>query len=161
MSRLVSVRLHEERPPARSPDQQQEIDVALYDLAEENAFRLLPRGEAAPPEGPYALTLGLVERRLVFDVRTEGGAEAGAFHLSLTPLRAILEDYAAICGQYVAAVRTLPAARIEAIDMGRRGLHDAGSRLLMERLEGKVATDLETARRLFTLIAALVQRGAG
>lgn len=161
MSRLATVRLHQERPPARSADLQQEIDVALFDLAEENAFGLVARDGVPVPPGPYALTLRLAERRLVFDIRTGSGDEAASFYLSLSPLRAVLEDYAAICNQYAEAVRSLPPARIEAIDMGRRGLHDEGSRLLLERLEGKAVTDMETARRLFTLIAALTSRGTG
>lgn len=148
--RLASVTLHEERPPARSPDQQQEIDVALFDLAEENAFRL-PSGAA----GPHALALSFTDRKLVFELN--GGAES--FHVPLSPFRALLADYAAVCAQYVEAVRTLPPARIEAVDLSRKELHDAGSRLLLERLEGKAETDLLTARRLFTLIAALTHRG--
>ena len=157
--RLATVTLHEERPPARTPDQQQEIDVALYDLAEENRFRLVARAGGPPPPGPYALTIAIHDRRLVFDLRAGGGEAAAQFHLSLTPLRDVLADYGAICAQYVEAVRALPPARIEAIDMGRRGLHDEGSKLLLERLEGKADTDLATARRLFTLIAALMHRG--
>jgi uncharacterized protein (UPF0262 family) len=99
------------------------------------------------------------DRRLVFEVATEGGEPAHAFHLSLSPFREVIKDYFAICASYFDAVKRLPPAQIEAIDMGRRGIHDEGSRLLMERLAGKVETDHATARRLFTLICVLHFKG--
>lgn len=134
----------------------QERAVAIYDIIEENRFAL-PRPEC--PAGPYRLTLAIRERRLVFEAATMAGAPAAEFHLSLTPFRQIIKDYFSICESYYDAVKRLPPAQVEAIDMGRRGIHDEGSRLLMARLDGKVETDLPTARRLFTLICAMHAQG--
>jgi uncharacterized protein (UPF0262 family) len=105
------------------------------------------------------LLLAIRERRLVFDLESEAGEKAGEFHLALTPFAQVVKDYFQICEAYFNAVRQLPPAQIEAIDMGRRGIHDEGARLLMERLEGKVETDMATARRLFTLICVLHVKG--
>ena len=112
----------------------------------------MPKGS---PGGPYHVVLSTAEGRLVFDVRLAGGLEHGRVLLSLTPFRRVLKDYHQVCQTYYAAVREATPQRIEAIDMGRRGLHDEGSNLLRERLEGKIAMDFDTARRLFTLICAL------
>ena len=154
--RLAEVALDSAGLPARTPEQQQEIDVALFDLSESNRLRPTPR-EPAPP-GPYRLTIGIVERRLAFQLATADGAPVGGFHLSLAPLREAVADYHAICDSYADAVRTQPPEKIEAIDIGRRALHDAGAEALRERLAGKAETDTETARRLFTLVAALMRR---
>ena len=129
---------------------EQERKVAIFDLLQENHFR--PRGS---PGGPYHLILATAETRLLFDVRLMAGDEHGRVQLSLTPFRRVLRDYQQICDSYYAAVRVALPAQIEAIDMGRRGVHDDGSRLLCERLEGKIEIDFDTARRLFTLISAL------
>jgi uncharacterized protein (UPF0262 family) len=157
--RLVRVRLLEDRPRMRTPEIQQELDVAIYDLIEENRFRPLPRGDVPVPAGPYVLGMGLAERMLMMDVRTEPGDRVAELHLSLSPLRGIIKDYFSICESYFDAVKRLPPSRIEAIDMGRRGLHDEGAGILVERLSGKVETDSATARRLFTVICALQFRG--
>lgn len=157
--RLVAVRLREDRLRARPPDIQHEIDVAIYDLTEENRFRIPGREGAAPPSGPYELGIGMADRMLVMEVATEAGQPVTAFHLSLSPLRGVIKDYFAICESYFDAVRRLPPSRIEAIDMGRRGVHNEGARMLIERLDGKIETDMDTARRLFTLICALQFRG--
>jgi uncharacterized protein (UPF0262 family) len=126
---------------------------------EQNRFQIVPRdGQAAAP-GPYDLGLGMAERMLVVDVRTEAGEPAAQLHLSLSPLRGVIKDYFAICESYFDAVKRLPPSRIEAIDMGRRGIHDEGARILSERLDGKIRTDHDTARRLFTVICALQFRG--
>ncbi|MEM0923138.1 MAG: UPF0262 family protein [Pseudomonadota bacterium] len=153
--RIAKVRLVEERPRARTPEIQQELDIALFDLSEENAFRIA--GEAPP--GPYHLGIGMAERLLGLEVTTEAGDPALALQLSLSPLRATIRDYFEICESYFDAVKRLPPSKIEAIDMGRRGLHDEGAQILLERLEGKIATDLATARRLFTVVCALQFRG--
>ncbi|TYO90014.1 UPF0262 family protein [Oceanicella actignis] len=154
--RLIAVELEEEGLPAPTPEVRQEREVAIFDLLESNRFAL-PR-EGAPP-GPYRLRLGIRERRLVFDVRDETDAPAAQFHLSLSPFRQIIKDYFQICESYFDAVKRLPPSQIEAIDMGRRGIHNEGSRILLERLEGKVETDMDTARRLFTLICVLHFKG--
>ena len=152
--RLVKITLDEGSIGRSSQDIEHERAVAIYDLLEDNSF--------APVEhegGPYALHLSIVENRLVFDIRQEDGAPVMAHLLSLTPLRRIVKDYFLICDSYYKAIRTSTPSQIEAIDMGRRGLHNEGSELLMERLKEKIAVDFDTARRLFTLICVLHLKG--
>ena len=104
------------------------------------------------------LTLSLNDARLVFDIADERGASLQAFVLSLTPFRRLIKDYFMVCDSYYEAIRTASPQQIEAIDMGRRSLHNEGSELLMQRLEGKIVVDHDTSRRLFTLICALHAR---
>ena len=111
------------------------------------------------PDGPYVLGIGMAERLLGMDVTTEAGAPVTALQLSLSPLRGVIKDYFAICESYFDAVKRLPPSKIEAIDMGRRGIHEEGARLLLERLEGRIEVDHQTARRLFTVVCALQFRG--
>ncbi|MGP1357184.1 UPF0262 family protein [Roseicyclus sp.] len=141
--------------PAPTPEIEQERKVAVFDLLEENSFVLPPREGREMPDGPYRLTLAIREKRLVFDVDTEDGREAAEFHLSLSPFRQVVKDYWQICESYYDAVKRLPPSQIEAIDMARRGIHNEGARILEERLEGKAEVDMDTARRLFTLICVL------
>lgn len=150
--RLRKVELDPVSISPAGPEVEHERQVAIFDLLEHNRFR--PAGSEA---GPYDLRLGIEENRLVFDVT--GGEFARRYMLSLTPIRSVVKDYVLICESYYDAVRDATPAQIEAVDMGRRGLHDEGSRLLSERLEGKIEIDHETARRLFTLICALQRRG--
>ena len=157
--RLVKVQLLEDRPRARTPEIQQELDVAIFDLIEDNRFKPLPRENHNMPAGPYRLGIGMVERMLRLEVRTEDDDEVVELRLSLSPLRGIIRDYFAICEQYFDAVKRLPPSKIEAIDMGRRGLHNEGASILSERLEDRIMTDSETARRLFTVICALQFQG--
>jgi uncharacterized protein (UPF0262 family) len=152
--RLVTVTLDEASIGRSSREVEHERSVAIYDLLEDNSFR--PVGHDG---GPYVLTLSIADNRLVFDVRLEDGSPIVAHHLSLTPLRRIVKDYFLICDSYYSAIRTQPPSQIEAIDMGRRGLHNEGSELLIQRLEGKIDIDSDTARRLFTLISVLHWRG--
>ena len=157
--RLAKVRLKEDRPRRRTPEIQQELDVAIYDLMESNRFRVSPRAEADAPPGPYELGIGMADRMLVMEVATEDGEPVTTFHFSLSPLRGVIKDYFAICESYFDAVKHMPPSRIEAIDMGRRGVHNEGARILHERLAGKIETDMDTARRLFTVVCALQFRG--
>jgi len=152
--RLVNVTLDEGSIGRSGPDIEHERAVAIYDLLEENLFA--PVGD---DEGPFTLHLSMAERRLSFDIRSADGAPVMVHLLSLTPFRRIVKDYFMICDGYYQAIRTATPDRIEALDMGRRGLHDEGSRLLQERLKRKVNVDFETARRLFTLICVLHWRG--
>ncbi|WP_316014695.1 UPF0262 family protein [Roseobacter sp. HKCCA0434] len=154
MTHLTHVELDDAGLPPPTPEIEQERRVALFDLMEQNEF-----APAGAGDGPFHLFLSIQDKRLVFDVRTEGGEPVGAFHLSLSPFRQVIKDYFQICEAYFDAVKRLPPAQIEAIDMGRRGIHDEGSRILAERLEGKVVTDHATARRLFTLICVLHFKG--
>jgi uncharacterized protein (UPF0262 family) len=153
-SRLVAVTLDENSIGRSSRDIEHERAVAIYDLIEENSF--CPCDDDG---GPYALHLSMADNRLVFDIRLADGTPVVAHFLSLTPLRKIVKDYFLVCDSYYQAIRSATPERIEAIDMGRRSLHDEGSRILMERLQAKVAIDFDTARRLFTLICVLHWKG--
>lgn len=152
--RIVEITLDEATVVRRSPDVEHERKVAMYDLIEENSFR--PLGS---PGGPYHLHLSIEENRLVFDVRLADDSEHGKVVLSLAPFRRIVKDYFLICDSYYQAIRAATPAQIEAIDMGRRGIHNEGSTLLQERLAGKIDVDFDTARRLFTLVCVLHIKG--
>jgi uncharacterized protein (UPF0262 family) len=152
--RIAKVTLDERTVVRRNADVEHERAVAIFDLLEENSF--------APAEigaGPYHLHLCIEEDRLVFDLRSARGKALGKIALALAPFRRIVKDYFTVCESYYAAIRTASPSRIEAIDMGRRALHDEGSDLLRERLAGKVEIDHNTARRLFTLLCVLHIRG--
>ena len=149
--RLQSVEIDEESLGAISRDQEQERQIAIFDLLEENHFA--PEGAEG---GPYDLRMGLMENRLVLDVRGPGYEKRHI--LSLSPFRALIKDYFLICESYYQAIRNATPQQIEALDMGRRGLHNEASELLRTRLAGKIETDLDTARRRFTLICALHHR---
>lgn len=153
-NRLVSVKLDEESIGRSSPDVDHEREVAIYDLIEENSFA--PVGHKG---GPYALNLSLKDNRLIFDIRREDGEPVIAHFLSLSPFKGIVKDYFLICDSYYAAIRTATPDRIEAIDMGRRGLHDEGSRILQDAIKRKIEVDFDTARRLFTLVCVLHWKG--
>ena len=153
-SKLVAVTLDEESIGRSGPDIEHERAVAIYDLIEENSFQ-----PADHDPGKYALHLRMADKRLVFDIRTADGTPVVAHLLSLSPFRRIVKDYFMICDSYYDAIRNATPDRIEAIDMGRRGLHNEGSTILMERLKEKVSLDFDTARRLFTLICVLHWKG--
>ncbi len=152
--RIASVNLDEGSIGRGNPDIEHERAVAIYDLLEENSFSVI--GE---DRGPYALDLSIQDKRLVFEVRDEGGEPVVTHILSLTPFRRIVRDYFLICESYFQMIKTASPSRIEAVDMGRRGIHNDGSRILMERLAGKIEVDFDTARRLFTLICVLHWKG--
>ena len=151
---LVGVLLDENSIGRSGPDVEHERAVAIYDLIENNTFVPVDGGP-----GPFTLHLSITGNRLVFDIRRADGTPVMAHHLSLSPLRRIVKDYFMICESYYQAIRTSSPSQIEAIDMGRRGLHNEGSQLLMERLQRKVGVDFDTARRLFTLICVLHWKG--
>ncbi len=148
--RLTKVQLDERMVVRRSPEIEHERAIAIYDLIEENRFA--PIGHDG---GPYHLTLGMFEGRLVFDISEDGGDHVHQLMLSLSPFRKIIRDYFMICESYYSAIKKSSLAQIEAIDMGRRGLHNEGAELLMTRLKDKIELDLDTARRLFTLVCVL------
>jgi uncharacterized protein (UPF0262 family) len=150
--RLQSVELDDESLAAASRDQEQERQIAIFDLIEENVFA--PDGAE---RGPYDLKIALIDNRLALDIT---GPDYLQRHLlSLSPLRGVMRDYRMVCESYYDAIRNATPQKIEALDMGRRGLHNEGSMLLRRRLAGKVEIDSDTARRLFTLICALQWRG--
>ena len=153
-SRLIEITLDEKSTSTANANIEHEREVAIFDILEGNSFALAGRDD-----GPYKLQLAIVEDRLVFTVANEAGETLVTHMLSLTPLKRIMKDYFLICESYYQAIRTAPPSRIQAIDMGRRGLHDEGSQILSERLAGKINVDLDTARRLFTLICALHWKG--
>lgn len=154
MSRICHIEIDDRGLPPPTPEIEQERKVAIFDLLEDNSFELPPRnGEA--PAGPFRLGLSIREGRLVFDIESEATEKVAEFHLSLGPFRQVVKDYFQICASYFEAVKRLPPAQIEAIDMARRGIHNEGARTLQERLDGKADLDIDTARRLFTLICVL------
>jgi uncharacterized protein (UPF0262 family) len=152
--RLVAITFDASSIARAHPNIEHEREVAIYDILENNHFAIEGRND-----GPYKLVLGLVEDRLVFTVTPEVDAGNYTYMLSLTPLRRVMKDYFLVCETYYQAIRTQPPSKIQAIDMGRRALHDEGSRVLSERLSGKITLDHDTARRLFTLICALHWKG--
>jgi uncharacterized protein (UPF0262 family) len=152
--RIVKIDLDERTVVRRNPDVEHERAVALFDLLEENHFE--PAGDFS---GPYHLCLAIEENRLIFDIRSEEGEGLGKITLPLTPFRTVVKDYFTVCESYYSAIKRASLTQIEALDMGRRALHNEGSELLRERLEGKIVLDQNTARRLFTLICVLHIRG--
>lgn len=152
--RIVDITLDEHSLARRSPEIEHERAVALFDLLEENDFHLVGN-----EDGPYKLYLGIFEQRLVFDVRSADDRKLRDIILSLTAFRKVVKDYFLVCESYYDAIKKRGPSQIEALDMGRRGLHNEGSELLRERLAGKIEIDLDTARRLFTLICALHIKG--
>lgn len=154
--RLVNIVLDEKTVVRRSAEVEHERAVAIYDLLEENHFA--PVGDY---QGPYSLALRMEgAQRLIFEIRDAADSKVlGAVPLPLQPFRRIVKDYFLVCESYYDAIKTASPSRIEAIDMGRRGLHNEGATLLRERLEGRIEIDTTTARRLFTLLCVLHIRG--
>ena len=153
--RLVKIALDEQTLVRRNPDVEHERAVAIFDLLEDNSFA--PIGDFA---GPYSLRLSLSENRLLFEIRDQEDKDhLGTVGLSVTPFRRIVKDYFTVCESYFEAIKTASPSKIEAIDMGRRGLHNDGADLLRDRLKGKIEVDENTARRLFTLLCVLHIKG--
>ncbi|MFP6759214.1 MAG: UPF0262 family protein [Alphaproteobacteria bacterium] len=152
---LLEITLDERSIVSWSPEIQHERSVAIFDLLEQNYFN--PVGDN---RGPYSLHLSIEETRLVFDIRSGAdGSPLAKVQLPVAGFRRLIKDYFTVCDSYFDAIKHAPPSRIEALDMGRRGLHDEGSEALRERLEGKIELDFNTARRLFTLICVLHLRG--
>ena len=151
---LVAITLDELSIGRSTPEKEHERMVAIYDLIESNLFALPDHAG-----GPYALTIAMIENKLSLDIRMAEGDALITHVLSLTPFRRVLRDYFMICESYYQAIRSSTPSQIEAIDMGRRGIHNEGSQTLMDRLQGKINFDFDTARRLFTLVCVLYWRG--
>ena len=154
-NRICHIQIDERGLIRPTPEIEQERKVAIFDLLEDNSFALPQREDRQVPPGPYRVGLSIREGRLVFDVTTQTVERAGEFHLSLGPFRQVVKDYFQICESYFDAVKRLPPSQIEAIDMARRGIHNEGARVLQDRLTGKADVDIDTARRLFTLICVM------
>jgi uncharacterized protein (UPF0262 family) len=153
-NKLVGVNLDETLSKTFSADVDHERKVAIYDLIESNNFEVVGKDL-----GPYSLTLSIDGTKLVFNVSDNDGAVCSVVVLALSPLRRIVKDYYGICESYYQAIRSATPSQIETIDMARRGLHNEGSQVLMQRLDGKITVDFDTARRLFTLVCVLHWRG--
>ena len=154
-NRISHIEIDDTGLAAPTPEIAQERRVAIFDLLEDNSFVPAGRDGQPAPEGPYHLALSIREGRLVVEATTEGGAPVGAFLLSLGPFRQVVKDYFQICESYFEAVKRLPPSQIETIDMARRGIHNEGASVVQERFGGKAEVDIDTARRLFTLICVL------
>ena len=152
--RITGITLDERTVVRRSPDIEHERAVAIFDLLEENRF-----APASGVHGPFDLHLAIEENRLNIEIRSAANGASETVVLPLAPFRGIVKDYFMVCESYYEAIRRSSLTQIEAIDVGRRSLHNEGSSLLMERLDDKVEIDLDTARRLFTLICVLHLRG--
>ncbi len=148
--KLVDIVLDEASLFIGNADVEHERRVAIFDLLEENYFEPID-----DDGGPYTLFLSVSEQKLIMDIKRENGADVRVFILSLSPLRRIIRDYLIICESYHEAIRSATPSKIEAVDMGRRGLHNEGSEILELRLKDKIRLDFDTSRRLFTLICAL------
>ncbi|HYD30301.1 MAG TPA: UPF0262 family protein [Azospirillaceae bacterium] len=153
--RVVHVSLDEKHLVRRKPEVEHERAVAIFDLLEDNRFAPVD----CPDDGPYHLHLRVEDNRLIFDIRTEGDQPLTEVPLPLLPFKTIVKDYFLVCESYYSAIKKATPSQIEAIDMGRRGLHNEGSDLLRERMNGKIEIDHQTARRLFTLLCVLHIRG--
>lgn len=153
-ARIEQIFLDERTVVNRTPQVEHERKVAIYDLLEDNRFRLIDG-----PDGPYVLRLSIEDNRLAFDVRDVLNQPLKSFILALSPFRSIVREYLMVCESYYAAIKTATPSQIEAIDMGRRGLHNDGSDLLAQRLLDKVELDSNTSRRLFTLVCVLHIKG--
>jgi uncharacterized protein (UPF0262 family) len=152
--RVAAITLDERSVVRRSPAIEHEREAAIADLLKDNRFTPLS-GRA----GPFHLNLAIEENRLAMEIRASADGSSETIVLALAPFRRIVKDYFLVCESHYGAIRGHGLARVEAIDVGRRSLHDEGAGLLIERLAGKVTIDHATARRLFTLICVLHLRG--
>jgi uncharacterized protein (UPF0262 family) len=156
--RIISIELDEGSIIWRNPDVEQERRVAIFDILEDNRF-VPQRGHPDGYAGPYRLLLRVEEGRLIFEISREDHSPLEAIILGLGRFRRPIRDYFAICDSYYQAIKTSTAQQIETVDMARRGLHNEAAEMLMDRLDGKIAVDFDTARRLFTLICVLHIKG--
>jgi len=155
--RLVRIELDEAAVPRRSAEAEHERAIAIYDILEDNRLALVDQ-DGAYLAGPFHLYLRAEGRHIRFDIRNDADRELNQFYMALGPLRRVMRDYFHVCDTYYEAIRTKTPSQIQAIDMGRRALHNEGAEILRSRLDGRVATDEMTSRRLFTLICVLQTR---
>ena len=150
--KIIKIDMLETSSENLSPEHKQERAIAIYDLIENNFFELKDHN------GPYQLFLAKETRHLLFDVRSQENRTLNSFYLAMGPFRRLIKDYKQVCENYYEAIRTKPPSQIQAVDVGRKALHDEGARLVIERLDGKILMNNETARRIFTLICILRSR---
>ena len=150
--KIIKIDMLETSSENLSPEHKQERAIAIYDLIENNFFELKDH------DGPYQLFLAKETRHLLFDVRSQENQTLNSFYLAMGPFRRLIKDYKQVCENYYEAIRTKPPSQIQAVDIGRKALHDEGATLVVERLDGKILMDNETARRIFTLICILRSR---
>ena len=150
--KIIKIDMLETSSENLSPEHKQERAIAIYDLIENNFFKLKDH------DGPYQLFLAKEARHLLFDVRSQENQTLNSFYLAMGPFRRLIKDYKQVCENYYEAIRTKPPSQIQAVDVGRKALHDEGATLVIERLDGKILMDNETARRIFTLICILRSR---
>ena len=160
--RIIEIQLDAQNQPRLSADHEQERSVAIFDLIEENYFALIapdshPDSHPDAYMGPYILGLNSDARHIHFEIRDSTNQPRANFLLAMGPLRRVMRDYQMVCDSYYQAIRTKTPSQIQAIDMGRRALHDEGAQILQQRLEGKIKMDHPTARRLFSLVFVLKQ----
>ena len=148
-SKLIKIELKETSSKSITPEQNQERAIAIYDLMENNYFNLINHN------GPYILKLSMLPMHLLFEISSKNKTPLKSFYLSLGPFRKIIRDYKLVCENYYDAIKTKPPSQIQAIDVGRKAIHDEGSNTVMKRLNDKIELDEETARRIFTLICVL------
>ena len=153
-SKIVLIKLDQADQPRLTAEAEHERSIAIYDLIEQNSFALPDQ------DGPYHVILRADLRHIHFDIRTVDDMPIAGFFLAMGPLRRIIRDYRMVCESYYDAIRTKTPTQIQAIDMGRRSLHNEGSQILLDRLSGKVAMDEKTSRRFFSLICVLKSKGA-
>ena len=150
--KIIKINMLENSSENLSPEHKQERAIAIYDLIENNFFELKNHN------GPYQLFLAKEARHLLFDVRSKENKTLNSFYLAMGPFRRLIRDYKQVCENYYEAIRTKPPSQIQAVDVGRKALHDEGATLVIERLDGKISMNNETARRIFTLICILRSR---
>ena len=151
MSKLIAISINQNDFNLPTPEVLQEQSLAIYDLKQSNFFQLV--GFEIHEE--IKLNISLSNNSLVFEVSSKTDEILKTFFLSLTPLKQIINDYYTICESYFNAVKNLPIDKIASIDMGRKGIHNEGARVIIERFEGRIKTNQDTARRIFTLIYVL------
>ena len=149
-NRIIEITLDERTVVRRSPDVEHERKIAIYDLLQKNYFSPI-----SGLKGPYYLQLGMEQGDVVFRLRDQEGKDVGQIVLPLAPLQYIIRDYFIISDSYYYAIKNSTSSRIESIDLGRRGLHNEAAELLQETLSDSASIDMDTARRLFTLICVL------
>lgn len=152
--RIAAISIDQKSLGRANVNVEHEREVAIFDILDGNSFRV-----EGVDQGPYQLNLSVVDDRLQFAIARENDDAVAQHQVPLTPLKRVIKDYFLVCESYYDAVRTAPPARIQAIDINRRTLHDEGSQILAEKLAGKIAVDGDTARRLFTLVCALHWKG--